>query len=92
MVDLGTLLKNCDGKKRGKILLDLLLLVVLTCFLKIPLIFIRDLGDQVIDSFFNSNLTFFALWGLIIEVVYVFLALGFFVRTFRKWFGNLETN
>lgn len=92
LVDLGTLLKNCDGKKRGKILLDLLLLVVLTCFLKIPLIFIRDLGDQVIDSFFNSNLTFFALWGLIIEVVYVFLALGFFVRTFRKWFGNLETN
>lgn len=92
LVDLGTLLKNCDGKKRGKILLDLLVLVLLTCFLKIPFIFIRDLGDQIIDGFFNSNITFFALWGLVMELIYVLFALSYFVRTFRKWFGNLETN
>ncbi len=92
LVNLGTFLKNCEGKKRGKILLDLLILLMLTCFLKIPFIFIRDLGDQVIDSLFNYNLTFFALWGLAIEVCYVVFALNYFVRTFRKWFGNLETS
>jgi len=90
LLDLSTILKNSDGKKRTKILLDLLLLVVITCILKIPFIFVRDLGDRVVETILNSNITILAIWGLIIEIIYVVVALSFFIKTFLKWFSNME--
>ena len=90
LVELGSVLRNSDGKGRTKIILDLLLLIVITCVLKVPFIFIRDLGDQLIEIVMQSNLTALALWGLFIEIIYVVLALLYFVRTFRKWFKNME--
>ncbi len=89
LVDLSTTLKNSGSKKRTKILLDLLFLILITCFLKIPFIFIRELGDNVAQTFLNSNLIFLAIWGLAIEIVYVICALTFFVKTFQKWFKSL---
>ncbi len=90
LVDLSTVLKNSDGKKRGKILLDVFLLIVITCVLKIPFIFIRDLGDQFVGTVLSNNVTILAIWGLVIEVVYIVVALYFFVHTFEKWFQNLK--
>lgn len=90
LVSVSTILKKSNGKERTKILLDVLLLIVITCFLKIPFIFIRDLGDRLTETLFNSNMFVLAIWGLFIEVAYVIIALSFFIRTFRKWFKGLE--
>ncbi len=89
LIELSTILKNSDGKKRSKIILDILLLIVVTCVLKIPFIFIRDLGDRAIETILESNITILALWGLMIEIVYVVIALTFFIKTFERWFKEL---
>lgn len=90
LVELSTIVKNSNGKRRSKIIIDILILIVITCVLKIPFIFVRDLGDRLIEAILESNVTILAIWGLIIEFLYVFIALTFFVKTFRKWFTNLE--
>lgn len=90
LVDLSTILKNSDGKKRTKILLDLLLLVVITCVLKIPFIFVRDLGDRLVEIILNNNITILAVWGFVIEILYVIVALSFFIKTFEKWFKSMK--
>ncbi len=90
LVDLSTILKNSDGRKRTKILLDLLILLCVTCVLKIPFIFVRDLGDRFIETILNSNINVLAIWGLIIEIVYIVVALSFFIKTFKKWFKGFN--
>ncbi len=90
LVDLSTILKNSDGKNRTRILLDILLLIVITCVLKIPFIFVRDMGDRVVEALLDSNITILAIWGLVIEIFYVVVALSYFIKTFDKWFKNLE--
>jgi hypothetical protein len=90
LVSLGTKLKSSDMKQKTKILGDLLFLIILTCFLKIPFIFIRDIGDKVIEVFLNNAMLYLALWGLIIELGYVFFALCFFTKTFQKWFFKMD--
>lgn len=90
LYELSSFLKKSDGKMKLKILTDILFLVGITCILKIPFIFIRDLGDRVTENFFSSNLTILAFWGLFIELIYVIVALSFFVKTFEKWFLNLK--
>lgn len=90
LINLSTILKNSDGKKRGKILLDILLLIAVTCVLKIPFIFVRDLGDRLTETIFDSNITILAIWGLVVEIFYVIVALSFFIRTFEKWFKNMK--
>lgn len=90
LIELSTILKKSDGKKRIRILLDVLLLIVIACILKIPFIFIRDLGDRLFEIFSNNDIRVLAIWGLSIEIFYVIIALTFFIRTFRKWFENIE--
>lgn len=90
LIELSTILKNSEGKKKGKILLDILLLIVITCILKIPFIFVRDLGDRCIENLLNSNLSFLAIWGLFIEIAYIIVALSFFIKTFKKWFKMIN--
>lgn len=90
LVNLSTILKNSDSKKKVTILMDLLILILVTCILKIPFIFIRDLGDRMIEVMFDSNITALALMGLFIEILYVVVALSFFIKTFKKWFKNLK--
>ena len=90
LLDLSTIFKNSDGKKKLSILGDLLFLVVVVCILKIPFIFVRDLGDNAVETMFNSNLTFLAIWGLVLEIIYVIVALIFFFKTFEKWMKNMK--
>lgn len=90
LVDLSTILKNSDGKKRMRILLDVLFLIAITCILKIPFIFVRDLGDNAVTVLLDSNTNFLAIWGLLIELIYVIVALSFFIKTFEKWFKNMK--
>ena len=88
--DFSSIFKNSDNRERIKLIGDLLLLILITCVLKIPFIFIRNLGDSLIETFFQSNISFLAIWGLIIEILYVFIALSFFINTLKKWVNNIE--
>lgn len=90
LLDLSTILRESDNKKKGKILSDIFLLIVVTCLLKIPFIFVRDLGDETINGLLNNNAVFLVIWGLFIELFYALIALGFFIKTFKKWFKNLR--
>ncbi len=90
LLKLANIFKNSDNKKRLKMFLDMLLLLIITCIFKIPFIFIRDIGDNCIRIFFNNNLNTLMLWGLIIELLYIIVALAFFLRTLRKWVDGLE--
>ena len=74
-------------KENGKILFDLLLLILFTCILKIPFIFVRSLGMSFLT--FLSSPILERLWYFGFELVYLFVAVLFFVRIFRKWFQEL---
>lgn len=89
-VDLINIFKNNNGKTRFKIITDLLLLIVVTCILKIPFIFIRDMGDKSIDIFFKNDVKLLTVWGVLIEIIYIIVALSFFLKTFKKWFRNIK--
>lgn len=90
LLDLAIIFRKSDNQKRIKIVGDLLFLVVITCLLKIPFIFVRNLGDDLINVLFNNNINFLAIWGLLIELVYVILALKFFMKTFNKWMNKVD--
>jgi len=90
LIDLSDIFKNGDRNKRIKLLLDLLLLLVVTCVLKIPFIFVRNLGDSLFGIVFNGNIMVLAIWGLVIEILYVILALSFFMKTLKKWIKGLS--
>ncbi len=90
LLDFATILRNSDGKKRSKIIIDLLFLIFITCILKIPFIFVRNLGDNLIEIISAANITVLAIWGLIIEFIYVIVALSFFIKTLRKWISSIS--
>ena len=90
LLDLSTVFKNGDGKKKLSIIGDLLFLVLITCILKIPFIFVRDLGDNLIETMINGNMAVLSIWGLALELIYAVVALSFFFKTFEKWMKNLK--
>lgn len=90
LLEVGTIFKEGDSKKRKNIVIDLLILIVITCVLKIPFLFVRDLGDSLITYLWNSNIALLAIWGLIMEILYIILALLFFMKTLKKWINNLK--
>ncbi len=90
LTEIGTEFKKGDNKKKIAIIKDLLILVFVTCFFKIPFILLRTFGDQLIDVFLNSNIFYLAIWGLLIEIFYIIFALYYFIRTMNKYYLNME--
>lgn len=88
--DLIIIFKKSDNKKRGKLIVDILFLLVITCVLKVPFIFIRNLGDNLLGIVFDSNIKILGIWGIIIELGYLFVALSFFMKTLQKWLANIN--
>ncbi len=77
-----------SSKANAKILLDILILLGLTCIIKIPFILVRDLGDNMLDFFANPLML--NIWHLVVEVFYLVVAVTFFLNVFKKWFQNLK--
>ena len=73
-----------------KILFDLLILIVFICLLKIPFILVRNLGDSLFA--YVSIPLISEIWGIIIDLVYIVVAVMVFVNIFTKWFKNLKLN
>ena len=90
LLELANIFRNSESKKRTKIILDLLFLIVIVCVLKIPFIFIRDILGNIIDLIIDNNINIKIIWGLIVELLYVVVALSFFMKTLKKWISNLQ--
>ncbi len=89
LMNLKDIFIKSDNKKRVSLIKDVLILLLITCLIKIPLIFIRDIGDNLISKFLDNNLNFLAVWGLLIEIIYIIVALSFFIKTLIKWVEQL---
>lgn len=76
----------------GKLIIirDLLFLIIITCLLKIPFIFIRDVFDSIVESIVSGNMLLLSIWALLIEFLYVILALLFFKRTLARYVEKEE--
>ena len=90
LLAIGEIFRKSDNQKRSKLIMDLVFLIIITCVIKIPFIFVRDLGDSFIGTFFKGNINILAIWGLLIEISYVVAALSFFIKTLKKWVRNLD--
>ena len=77
-----------SSRANAKILLDILILLGLTCVIKIPFILVRDLGDSTLDFFANPLLV--NIWHLGVEIFYLIVAVTFFLNVFKKWFQHLK--
>lgn len=78
-----------DFKENVKIIFDLLILIIFICLIKIPFILVQNLGDSLlsyIDIPYISD-----IWGLIVDLIYIIIAVIIFVNIFTKWFKNLKT-
>ena len=91
LMDLYELFKQSNNECRLKLIGDLFFLLVITCVIKIPFIFVRNLGDNIISIIFNSNITILAIWGLVLELIYAIVALVFFLKTLKKWLKQLPS-
>ena len=72
-----------------KILFDLLILIIFICLLKIPFILVRNLGDSLFT--YTSIPLISEIWGILIDLIYIVIAVMVFVNIFTKWFKNLKT-
>ena len=75
-------------KENIKIIIDLLVLIFFICLIKIPFILIRNLGESV---FTIVEIPYaLEIWSLIIDIIYIIVAIMVFINIFTKWLKNLE--
>ena len=77
-------------KENVKIILDLLILIVLICLIKIPFILVRNLGDSLIAYLEMPVVS--DIWAIIIDLIYIIVAVIVFMNIFTKWFKKLKVN
>ena len=76
-------------EENAKIILDILILIAFVCLLKIPFVAIRDLGDSLLS--YTSIPVLYNLWGILIDIIYIIVAVFVFMNIFTKWFKNLKS-
>ena len=81
------IMSNNKMKENAKIFLDLLVLIFFICLIKIPFIFIRNIGESLLDPFGVPILL--TIWSVILDIIYIVVAFMVFVNIFTKWFKNL---
>ena len=79
---------NNSFKENVKIIVDILILIFVICIIKIPFILVQNLGDSVLLAFDYPILL--DIWVLIIDVLYIIVAIMVFMNVFTKWFKNLR--
>ena len=72
-----------------KIIADLLVLIVIICAIKIPFLLIENIGDGIFEVLGNSTVN--SIWGLVIDLVYIVVAIMVFMNIFTKWFHNIKS-
>ncbi len=72
-----------------KIILDLLVLIVIICAIKIPFLFIENIGDSLLEALENNTINM--IWGLVIDLAYIIVTIMVFMNIFTKWFHNIKS-
>lgn len=85
LLDMGNLFNKKDSQGKLIIIKDLLILIVVVCLLKIPFIFVRDIFDSIIETIVSGNKVLLSIWALLIEILYVIVAILFFKRTLTRY-------
>lgn len=77
-----------NRKQNGKIIVDLLIMILIIAIAKIPFVFGRDM----IISFVNVLTTgvIIDIIRFIFEVLYILVAFLLFMRVFKRWFSKVS--
>ena len=78
------------AKENIKIIIDILILLLLISLIKIPFILIQNLGDSIL--LYLENPLIVEIWALIVDLLYILVAIITFVNIFTKWFKNIKIN
>ena len=69
ITEFGSLFKNKTGNIKGKMFLEMLCMVLILVFLKVPFDFVRDLGFDYIELLTNNNVLY-VIWNLVFLFLY----------------------
>ena len=86
ITEFGTLFKSKKSDVKGKMIRDILIMVLLLVLLKIPFDFVRDLGFDYI-SVLTTNNTLYTIWNLVFLVLYTIV----FICTLIVLMRNFNT-
>lgn len=66
------------------LILQIILTLIIISFLKLPILFIRDLGTGILDLLFMplSTMLIFC-WRFLLEIIYIIIAITLFVKAFN---------
>ena len=77
-----------DFKSNVKIVIDILILIVFVAILKIPFIVVQNLGDTLLS--YISIPVLADVWSLIVDCIYIVVAVIVFINIFQKYFKNIK--
>ncbi len=78
-------LNSKSGRDILKILIEVIIILLIICLLKIPFIILSDLGSNIFAELIPPfGRVFKGLWAFIIEVSYIIVAVIFFIKMFEK--------
>ncbi len=77
-------------KENAKIIMDLLVLLFLICIIKLPFIFIRNIGDTLLLPLEKPILL--NIWSIVLDIIYIIVAVMVFINIFTKWFKLKKDN
>lgn len=75
-------------QENSLIIINVLVLILLISFIKIPFILIRTIGDSLLTNFASPFVL--EIWSLGVELCYIVIAVMVFVNVFTKMFENIS--
>ena len=90
ITEFGTLFKSKKSDVKGKMIRDIIIMVLLLVLLKIPFDFVRDIGFDYIDVLTTNN-TFYTIWNLAFLILYTIVFICTFIVLIRN-FNNIYRN
>ena len=90
ITEFGTLFKSKKSDVKGKMIRDIVIMVLLLVLLKIPFDFVRDIGFDYIDALTTNN-TFYTIWNLAFLILYTIVFICTFIVLVRN-FNNKYRN
>ena len=91
ITDLSNIFKNKDSKVKGKMIVEIIYIVLILLLLKIPFDLVRDVGYDYI-ALLSTNNIYYVLWNALFLVLYtitIFCTFIVLIRNFNNKYKNL---
>ena len=91
ITELSTVFKNKDSKVKGKMITEIIYIVVILLLLKIPFDLVRDLGYDYLELLSTNNL-YYNLWNILFLILYtitIFCTFIVLIRNFNNKYKNI---